>query len=100
MSAVPWLRLAGPYREAEIIRLKKARYSDLRAMIGTTPLRVPEELQQLGCSATLSVVEDERRGLRVTVAIVGPEAKSMTVDGFRTTPRNKITPLYDDSYDD
>jgi hypothetical protein len=45
-------------------------------------------------------VEDERRGLRVTVAIVGPEAKSMTVDGFRTTPRNKITPLYDDSYDD
>lgn len=100
MSTLPWLRLAAPYRDAEVARLQRAGYVQLRAILGSVPLRVPEELEKIGCTATLQITENRRKILAVTVTVMGPDAKSMTADGFKITPRNKITPIYDDGYDD
>ena len=100
MNAVPWLRVAAPYRDEEIEQLKRAGYTELRSMLGSAPLRVSEVLESIGCSAIRMVAEDKRKALTVTVCVVGPDTRSMSTDGFKITPRGKITPLYTDEYDD
>lgn len=100
MSSVPWLRAATPYRDKEVERLKQLGYSALRSQMGSETLEVSADLQSIGCCAVLTVTENKRKVLTVTVTVVSAATASMTVDGFTITPRGKITPLYTADYDD
>lgn len=100
MSLVPWLRLAAPYRDSEVERLKQAGFAELRLQVGSSPLQVSEDLQGIGCSAMLMIVEDRRKVLTVKVTVVSPDNLAMSTDGFKITPKGKITPLHTDYYDD
>jgi hypothetical protein len=100
MTNVPWLRTAAPFRDQQVRRLMAMPYAELRSLLGAAPLDVPKSLEGMECRAILRVVEKARRMLEVTVAIVGPDKRSVTTDGFTITPTGKKKSMFDDGYED